>query len=332
MKHLSVVTGASGHLGNNLVRLLLEKGEAVVAGTRHGDGGHALAGLGCTVVPLDLTDPDSLLRTFSGAQTVYLVGAVFKHWARCPKREIYDANMAATQRAMDAVAKCAVQKVVYISSLAAADRGRDPITEAGWNSDTSNVYFRSKVDAEKLAWHLAEKHKLNMVSVLPGAMIGGNCFKFTPTMELFETILDRRLDVDPGFWFNFVDVRDAAEGCWLAAKRGRTGQRYLLANELCTSVGELSAIARRLFPKSNIPVPRTLPKNLIWLVASIVEFWSMLSKKPPKLQRNFLKAFTVQEHCDIGKARRELGFNPRAPLSAIEDTFRYLHARSLSSN
>ncbi len=324
MKNLSLVTGANGHLGNNLVRVLLEKGEAVVAGTRHGNRDQALAGLGCRIARLDLGEQDSLERGFTGAQTVYLVGAVFKHWARDPVKEIYDANMAATRHALDAAAKCGVKKIVYVSSLAATDRLRQPITEAGWNNDASNIYFRSKNDSEQLAWQLANRHGLEMVSVLPAAMLGEHCYRLTPTMELLQIVLDGKLDVDPGFWFNFIDVRDVAEGCWLAGNHGRAGERYLLANEDCTSVQELAATARELFPDRKIPVPRVAPKMLVWVVASVAELWSSLSGTPPKLQRNFLKAFTVQEQCDITKARRELGFNPRPPLATIERTLRHL--------
>jgi dihydroflavonol-4-reductase len=324
MKQFSVVTGANGHLGNNLVRVLLDKGEEVIAGTRNGETSNALAGLNCRISRIDLFDPDSLEKNFSEAKTVYLAGAVFKHWARDPIKEIYDANMTVTHNALAAAAKCGVKKVVYISSLAAADRSRVPITEAGWNADTLNTYFRSKTDSEKLAWKLADKFGLDMVSILPGAMIGENCFKPTPTMELLQTALAGGLDVDPGFWFNFVDVRDVAEACWLAAERGRSGERYLLTNENCTSVTELVSITRNLYPNRKIPVPRIPPRGLVWVVAYVAELWSALSNAPPKLQRNFLQSFAVQEYCDIGKARQELGFNPKQPVAAIEDTLRYL--------
>lgn len=324
MKNVSVVTGANGHLGNNLVRCLLAKGETVIAGTRQGSADRALAGLACRIERLDLHNPDTLERGFAGAQTVYLVGAVFKHWARDPQKEIYDANITATRNAMHAAAKTKVKKVVYISSLAATDRRRRPITEAGWNHDVSNVYFRSKSDSEQLAWKLADRHGLEMVSVLPSAMIGANCYRPTPTMELFQTILDGKLDADPGFWFNFVDVREVAEGCWQAAQRGRAGERYLLANENSTSVKELVATARRLFPQRKIPLPRVVPKILALLVATGAELSSKLTRTAPLLQRNFIDNFTVREDCDISKARRELEFHPTASLAIIEDTLRQL--------
>lgn len=324
MKNFSVVTGANGHLGNNIVRSLLAKGETVIAGTRHGARDPALAGLSCRVERLDLHEPATLEHGFAGALTVYLAGAVFKHWARDPRKEIYDANMAATRNALNAAAKCKVKKIVYVSSLAATDRWRRPITEVGWNRDASNLYFRSKSDSEQLAWQLAERHGLEMVSVLPAAMIGAHCYRPTPTMELLQTILDGKLDADPGFWFNFVDVREVAEGCWQAAQRGRAGERYLLANEKCTSVKELTVTARQLFPQRKIPLPRAVPKIVALMVAAGAELASKLSKTAPRLQRNFINNFTVQEDCDISKARRELEFHPRAPLAIIEDTLRHL--------
>ena len=327
MSQVSVVTGANGHLGNNLVRVLLEQGDTVVAGTRGLNPDPALAGLACATAWVDLHAPDSLERAFRGAARVYLVGGVFKHWARNPQAEIYEANIAATRNALAAAAQCKVPKIVYISSLAATNRDAVPITEAGWNADTANIYFRSKTDSERLAWELAQRAGIDMVSVLPGAMVGAHCYRLTPTMELLQTVLDGRLKDEPGFWFNFVDVRDVALACRAAAERGRNGERYLLANENCTSVKELARIARKLFPNRNIPVPRTAPRALAWLIAAVAELRAAIDKSPPSLQRNFLRAFSVQEICNVEKARTELDFKPAAPAVAIEHALRYLAAR-----
>jgi dihydroflavonol-4-reductase len=220
-----------------------------------------------------------------------------------------------------------VRRVVFVSSIAATDRSRMPITEQGWNADTSNVYFRSKTDSEQLAWALAGRHGLEMVSLLPGAMVGPSCYRDTPTMALLRLVLDGKLVVDPGFHFSFVDVRDVAEACVCAAERGRAGERYLVANETCTSVRELAAIARRCFPDRRIPLPRAMPRGVLALAALAAELCGTLTGTPPALQRSFLTAFTVQEHCDVGKARRELGFVPTAPTLVLERALSELAAR-----
>ena len=79
MKKLNLVTGANGHLGNNLVRALLENGETVRASVRNPNNKIPFEGLDCEVVQADLMDKDSLLRTLEGVDTLYQVAAVFKH-------------------------------------------------------------------------------------------------------------------------------------------------------------------------------------------------------------------------------------------------------------
>ncbi|MHB1280765.1 MAG: Rossmann-fold NAD(P)-binding domain-containing protein [Acidithiobacillus sp.] len=186
--------------------------------------------------------------------------------------------------------------------------------------------FRSKVDSEKLAWKLAGELALDVVSVLPGAMIGENCFAMTPTMSLFRTILSGKLTANPGFFFNFVDVADIAEGCWLAATRGRPGERYLLANEKCTDIEEIIRNAQQEFPDSEIKMPPTPPRALLRLIVSLMEWVSKIRGDEPDLQRNYLTEFSVREVCDISKARRELGFNPKPPGEVLVNTLRYVAA------
>jgi dihydroflavonol-4-reductase len=323
MRGTSFVTGANGHLGNNLVRTLLDRELNVVAGIRNPNHTEKLRTLGSRVVYADLLDKPSLVRALDKVDVLYQVGAVFKHWSPHPERDIYHANLLATRNVLEAAAETGVKKVIYVSSLGALDRSQIPITENGWNSDTANVYFRSKTDSEKLAWELTRRLGLPMVSVLPGAMVGPNCWAMTPTMSLLQTILQGKLSADPGFFFNFVDVRDVAEGCWQAAVHGKAGERYLLANENCTGVGEIVRIAQMLFPERKIKTPPHPPKLLLYLVASFLELVDKLRGREPELQLNYPRVFTLREECDISKARKELGFGPRPPQETIEAALKY---------
>jgi dihydroflavonol-4-reductase len=308
------------------VRQLIERGGTVLAGTRKRTDAERLRQLGCQVVHADLLDKPSLVCALTKVDVLYQVAAVFKHWSPDPERDIYAANLLATRNILEAAAEAGVGKIVYVSSLAALDRSQTPITAITWNPDVSNVYFRSKTDSEKLAWQLAEKLGLRMVSVLPGAMIGPNCWSPTPTMSLLMTVLRGELSVDPGFYFNFVDVGDVAEACLRAAATDKYGERYLLANEHCTGIGELVQIAQTLFPERKIRTPSHLPKPLLYASVALLELVGKLRRREPQLQRDYLKAFAVREECDISKARRELGFNPQPPRQIVETTLRVLAA------
>lgn len=141
MAGLSLVTGANGHLGNNLTRALLERGEQEVvvrAGVRNPATAGPLEGLGCEIVRCELMDKGSLLEALKGVETLYQVAAVFRHWARNPEKEIVRPNLQGTRNVLEAAAESGVRRVVYVSSIAALDKNsphrKGPFDESTWNS------------------------------------------------------------------------------------------------------------------------------------------------------------------------------------------------------
>ena len=62
-----LVTGANGHLGNNLVRALLEQGHTVRAGMRNTNNRAPFAGLDCELVYAEFQDQASLLKALEGS-------------------------------------------------------------------------------------------------------------------------------------------------------------------------------------------------------------------------------------------------------------------------
>lgn len=317
----ALVTGANGHLGANLVRHLLAQGGPVIAAVRNPATASDLQALGAQVVTLDLRDAAAVLRAFAGVRVVYHCAAVFSHWAKDAEQTIYQANLSITRNVIEAAARAAVGRVIYVSSLGALDRSRSPFDESGWNPSRANVYFRSKTDSERLAWALADARCVPLVSMLPAAMIGPHCARPTPTMALLDEILAGRMRLDPGLHFTLADVRDVAAACHAAATRGRPGERYLLASEASLSVGQMVEIARGSLPALRIPRPITAPRALMPMLAGAMEIAAKLAGGTPALQRSFFTEFGAPEQCDIRKARAELGF---VPLPAAEMLRRYL--------
>ena len=324
MEGLSLVTGAAGHLGNTLVRELLAKGRRVRAGVRNLDASEALAGLECEAAYADLLDKGSLLKALEGVDTLYQVAAVFKHWAPNPMQDIVQANLTMTRNILEAAAERGVKKIVYVSSIAALDRNVVPLQETTWNKDFRNPYFHAKTVAEQLAWELAQKMNLAMVTVLPSAIIGPNLFgHLTPTMSFFKNVVDNRLPFDPEFNFNYVYVSDVAAGMTDAAEKGRNGERYILATEPAVSVHQVFEIAQSLFPGVTIPRPISYEAQLE--IADRQEKESRVTGQPPALLRaNIELSYRADVRIDISKARRELGYDTISPEAAIRRTFQYL--------
>jgi len=326
-KNLALVTGANGHLGNNLVRFLTGKNIPVRATIRNIKNKESLAGLNCEVVQADITDKASLLKALYGVETFYSVGAAFKLWAKDPKKDIYDVNMQGIKNTIEAAAEAGVRRIVYVSSIAALNYSKLPTKESyGLNPDRRNLYYNSKNDGETLALELAQKHNIELVSVLPSAMIGSDAFgSLNVSFDIIRLILNKQIPVETNITLNWVDVKDVAEGCYLAATKGKNGERYILANEKCTSIKETTQIAQRLFPELNIQLPVALPKPLLFTIAWFMETGSKITGKAPLLTTNDVAMFSgLQQNFDTSKARTELGFKPKNPTAAVEEAMIYL--------
>ncbi len=328
MSKLNLVTGANGHLGNNLVRALLENGEQVRASVRDPKNTAPFEGLDCEIVQADLMDKDSLVSALEGVDTLYQVAAVFKHWARDPQSEIIEPNLQGTRNVLEAAAAQGVRRIVYVSSEVTLDDNVIPITESTWRKEFyNNPYVKSKTESEQLAWQLAEELELDMVSVLPGAITGPHCLNLTPTMDYLNQALNGEIFVDVNFPLTFVDVRDLAEGMIAAAKKGRPGERYLLVTEEPLRTEEIINLVREINP--DVKMPPLLPKFLLQGLSSAMEFASKISRKQPLLLRSQVELFyDVAARKDISKARAELGFSPRDPETAIKEAFTYLKENS----
>jgi len=326
-KNLALVTGANGHLGNNLVRLLIDKNIPVRATVRNITNTKSLAGLNCEVVQADITDKSSLLRALQNVETFYSVGAAFKLWAKDPKKEIYDVNMAGIRNTIEAAAEAGVKRIVYVSSIAALNYSKLPTKESyGLNTDRRNWYYNSKNDGETLAFELAKKHNIELVSVLPSAMIGAKASApLNVSYEILRLILTKQIPVETNITLNWVDVKDVAEGCYLAAVKGRSGERYILANERCMSIKDTTRLAQELYPELNIKLPVALPKPLLYSIAWFMEMSSKVTGRAPLLTTNDVAMFSgLQQNFDITKARKELGFDPKSPEQAVREGMEYL--------
>ncbi|MEP0071539.1 MAG: NAD-dependent epimerase/dehydratase family protein [Marinomonas sp.] len=326
MANISLVTGANGHLGNNLVRELLEQGETVRAAVRDTNNAEIFSDLDCQLVEADMLDQDSMDKALMGVDVLYHVAAVFKHWAKDPEAEIVQTNIRGTEIVLAAAAKANVKKVVYVSSVAAVGHDGSLLTEKNWNDDLSNPYYRSKIESEKRAWQLAKQYNLWMVSVLPSAMVGANIGRLTDTMQFIDNIRTNKLAMNPSFFFNFVDPSDVAKGMIAATEKGTSGERYILANDHSSSLEEILTAAQSIGLK--VKTPPVFPKWLLYVLSGVLGLGAKITGKPAELIASQVTMFfNVKQEYDISKARKELGYQPKTPHDTLVDTFKYLENR-----
>ncbi|WP_055443395.1 NAD-dependent epimerase/dehydratase family protein [Lacinutrix himadriensis] len=325
-KEIALVTGGNGHLGNNVIRLLLSRNQKVRTTVRDIHNTAPFIGLDCEVVQADLLDTASLKKAFKGITHLYAVAANFSMWAKNPKTEIYDNNLQGTQNLFDIAKASGIKNIVYVSSVASLDFTSLPAhVDNGYNKDRRNWYYNSKNDSDTLALALGKKYNIRTVVILPSAMIGSHAHKLSYSNHLVHQILKGEIPVDTNITLNWIDVKDVAFGAYQAMVKGKNSTRYILANPTHTTLQESVKIAAALYPELKLKTPKKVPKCLLYSVAGLMEFSSKITGKEPLLQRHYLDMFYgLKQDYDITTSINELGFTPKPSKQALEEALQYL--------
>jgi dihydroflavonol-4-reductase len=119
------VTGATGFVGANLVRLLLQQGYEVKVLVRPHSCLDNLESLNLEIVQGDLNN-DCLTQQMSGCQVLFHVAAQYSLWQK--DREIlYRSNVLGTRNILNCARQAGIERTVYTSSVAAIGVGKDGI-------------------------------------------------------------------------------------------------------------------------------------------------------------------------------------------------------------
>ncbi len=326
---ISLVTGANGHLGNNLVRALLKKGVNVRAGIRSLENSKTLEGLDCEIVHCDLLDSDSLKKALEGVDTLYQVAAVFKHWAEDEEKEIVGPNVKGTRAILEAAKEAGVRKIVYVSSIASLEQtnrnSKGEILDEAYNvSDQGNPYVRAKTRSEEEAWKVAEELDLDLVAVLPSTIIGGEYKKQTETINAFSAVVNGRMPFTYDMYLSLIDANDVAKGMVLAAEKGVKGSRYILSNTEALSMRKIVEIAKEINP--DLKPPAFLDEKAIYdLAAKAEEEAKRTNTRPAIIRSNVKRTLGVDFKFDLSKTISDLGYSPRPAEEVLRETLKELY-------
>jgi dihydroflavonol-4-reductase len=313
----TLVTGGTGFVGANVVRLLLQRGIEVRALVRARSDTRNLDSLDVELVAGDLRDRVSLEAALEGCDTVYHVAAMYALWTSDPQ-QIYDSNVTGTVNLLEASAAAGVQKIVYTSSVATIGLPKDgtPGTEevALQPKEMVSDYKRSKYLAEQEVLEYARRG-LPVVIVNPSFPVGPWDVKPTPSGQTIVNFLRGKIPAYVNTGLNVVDVEDVALGHLLAAEKGRIGERYILGHTNLT----LPAMFQLLEQVSGVKAPSIrIPYSLAYLSACVSEFVAnTVTHTPPFVTLAGVKLSRKRMFFDASKAVRELGFPQTSASEAL---------------
>jgi nucleoside-diphosphate-sugar epimerase len=313
------ITGGTGFIGGHVVRQLRERGDDVVALVRSPQKATALRELGCELVEGDLSNPAAIAKGMEDTEAAIHAGAVYK--VGIPKSEhaaMFEANVAGTERVLDAAVAAGVPKVVYVSTCAVFGNTHGQLVDEGFrrDSDFPSEYERTKTLAHELAEdRIASGAPIAIVQ--PGGVYGPK--DHSEVGNMIEQVRTGKLPAKmfPEAGFMFCHVEDIAAGIVLALDKGKVGESYVLSAEQST-IGELidkvASIAGRKPPRF------TLPGFVLKASAPLGPLVGPMLGFPPNLRELIASSDGVTYWASDAKARRELGFAPRDLDTGLRDT------------
>ena len=315
-----VVTGASGHLGANVVRALVAAGEPVRAVDIRPPA--ALAGSAAEFVHGDVLDPTTLKSAFDGAEFVLHLAAKISI-AGDPDGSVRRVNVDGVRNVAEAALEAGVRRVVHCSSLHAYDVGAitGPVRETGPRATDPRLpaYDRSKAAGEDELRKVTNRG-LDAVIVNPSGMFGPIDPEPSRMGRVLLAMFKGRMPISVTGAFDWVDVRDVAAALQAAAEHGRSGENYLVGGHRA-SMTELGRLAAQVTGRR--PSRLVAPLAPVQFVAeAAVRLAGPRRAGRLLLTPESLHALATDPVVDYSKAVAELGYRPR-PLA---DTVADLHA------
>ncbi|HEV7381882.1 MAG TPA: NAD-dependent epimerase/dehydratase family protein [Dyadobacter sp.] len=319
-----LITGASGFIGQHLVKAALEEGFEVHAAVRKSSNRDELKLLGekaednktgkLLFVYPDFSSKGALLPLFKNGAYSHVIHAAGVTRAR--ETGIYnEINASYTLRLAQAALESGfpLKRFVFMSSLAALGplpySSPIPIDEY---TDPRPVtsYGKSKLLAES---YLADMVKLPLTTIRPTAVYGPG---EKDIFILFKT-LSKGLDLYIGKKpqrLSFVYVHDLVAATMAALHETDVNHTvYNVSDGMEYNRYQLADLYRN-FSKNKL-IRIHVPVGVIKLTAEILETYSTYSQKAPVLNREKIGELTAENwNCSIDRAKEKLGYNPQFKL------------------
>ena len=319
-----LVTGATGHIGNVLVRKLSDRGEKVRALILPGESRESISGLKVEAFEGDILNMDSVFESMQGIKGIFhLAGVISIMPGQNPF--VRKVNVEGTKNILRAAAEKRI-KLIYTSSIHAIQRVEEGVIDESVPYDMNNpygAYDRSKAEATLEVLNAA-RSGLEAVVACPTGVIGPYDFRGSMMGAVIHgaAVAKPTLYVDGAY--DFVDVRDVADGLIAAAEHGKRGESYILSGQKIT-VRYLLETVREITGRHFFQMK--IPFDLAKFAAIFTPMYYRFANETPRFTPYSLEVLQSNSNISHAKATRELGYKPRPIFDSIRDAVKWFLER-----
>ena len=318
------VTGATGHVGNALVRELLNRGYKIRAIIPPEENIASLSDLNVEIYRADIRDLVALKEALTGIEGIFHLAGIIS-LTTGQSELMHVVNVKGTQNIVDLALELGIKRLVSVHAFSEPPQGI-PITEETMidPEHVMGAYAKTKALAT-LAVEEGIKQGLDAVIVFPSGVIGPFDYKVSEMGQLL-------LDYARGFFYyvdgkyDFVDVRDVVFGIIAAYEKAARGERFILS-------GNLLPIKNILYTIQKVTKRRLKAFKIPFPVARFASLFSplcqQLSKKKPRFTSYSLYVLKSNSLLSYKKAEQILGYKPRSFFDTAKDTIAWFISQGL---
>ncbi|MEM7437036.1 MAG: NAD-dependent epimerase/dehydratase family protein [Myxococcota bacterium] len=313
-----LVTGSAGFTGRHLVQALLDRGctvhgvDRADASTKHPD---------LRWFQGDVRDPGLLRRACTGVDTIFHTASLIETVTFAPSRfadRVRAVNVEGTKALLEAAVRAGVKRFVHTSSVITAWGGGGTLgnDESIPYSDRQDLYSSTKVAQERLVLDADGVGGLLTCAIRPGGIYGPGerNLMVGPMVEALKqgipviTFGDGKARIDYTYIDNVVDAQlRAAER--LVEESPVRGQAYFITDgqPINTGAFSLKLVENMGLRAKNLRVPAPVARTLAAVGEGV---FRVFGRPKPVLSIMTVKMCEVDSHFSIGKAKRDLGYEP----------------------
>ncbi len=315
------VTGATGHVGNVLVKELFNNGYDVTSLVLPKDDYKIIEPYSKIVIG-NVLDYNFLENNVKNYDIVFHLAGIVEIGTG-NRKNVYKVNVEGTKNVLKVCQENHIPKLVYTSSVHAikelpkGETMEEPdIINPNW---VKGHYAKSKAIATNMI--LTQKNPdLETIVVYPSGIVGPYDYKLSNVSQVFIDFLMGRLKAYLKGGYNFVDVRDVAKGIRLAAEKGKNKEGYILSGSEI-SVKELLDLIAKYTGRKKIKT-----KLAFWFILAtsyFAEIYYKIMKQKPLFTHYSIIVLNSNYSFSNEKAKKLLGFSTRDIKTSIKDALEF---------
>ena len=324
-----LVMGASGFLGSNVTRQLVERGDEVRVWIRESSSTVAFDDLEVERHHGDLDDDAALRTAMKDVETVFYCIVDTRAWLRDPA-PLYATNVEALRHVLDAAVEAGVPKFIFCSTVGTIATAKSGLADETMTHNWRRLggdYIESRIQAEDLVLQYHREEGLPAVVLNVGTTYGPRDHGRTPHGNLVRSAaLGRMPAYAKDGTVEVVGIEDAARAFLLAEEHGRLGERYIISEGFLT-YQELFDIAA---DEGGVAQPDiAIPYPVMRVIGAVGGGVSWVLRRDSVVSPTSVRLMHIQSALDHSKATRELGWQPTPTEDSIRAAVRwYLDQRA----